>query len=363
MKRLLCIVNSLDTGGAETFLMKLYRDLDKSKYQMDFCSMSNKKGFYDDEVLASGGRIFNVPPKTKNPIGYMKGIIKVVKENNYKHVLRIGDNAITTTDLILARMGGAKTLVMRSTNASASSKKNLIIHKCFKFLSAIVPNVKIAPSTEAAVHTFGKRQVKKGKVIYLNNGIDVDKYIFAPQKKEAIQKELGLEGKFVVGHVGRFSHQKNHKFLIDVFEKIVSKKENAHLVCVGTGELQDEIWDIVKSKGLEEKVSFAGIRSDVPDVLSAFDVLLFPSFFEGMPNVVIESQAAGLHCVISDSITKEANITGLVEYLSLDKSAEEWADEVLKYSNGYERPSYKDVYDKYGYDISSVVDKFVTAIF
>lgn len=325
--------------------------------------MSNKKGFYDDEVLALGGKLYTIPPKTKNPFGYIKGIVKIVKENKYNYVLRIGDNAITVVDLLLAKMGGAKTLALRSTNASAIKKISLLINKCFRFLAVCVPNVKFAPSTEAAVHTFGKRQIKKGKVIYLNNGIDVDKYTFTQQKRKTIHKELGLEGKFIVGHVGRFFHQKNHKFLISVFEKIAQKNENAHLVCVGTGELQDEIWNIVKSKGLEEKVSFIGRRADVPDVLCAFDVLLFPSFFEGMPNVVIESQASGLHCIISDSITKEANITGLVEYISLDKPADEWAEEVLKYSNGYDRPSYKDIYDKYGYDISSVVRNFTAAIF
>ena len=363
MKRLLCIVNSMDTGGAETFLMKIYRQIDRTKYQMDFCTMSPNKGFYDDEIIGMGGKLYNVPLKTKNPIGFIKGIKQIVKDNKYEYVLRIGDNAITVFDLLVAKWGGARKLVMRSTNASSSSRVELILNKCLKFLSICIPNVKIAPSTEAAIHTFGKRQVENGKVHYLNNGIAVDKFEFAEEKRTRLREELDLKDKFVVGHVGRFSQQKNHKFLIDIFEKIASKNNNAHLVCIGIGEMQEEIWNIVKAKNLDDKVTFTGVRSDVSDLLSAFDVFLFPSFFEGMPNVIIEGQAAGLHCIISDSITKEANITGLVEYLPLDKPAAEWAESVLKYADGYERISYKDTYVKCGYDIESVAKDFAKLVF
>lgn len=365
VKRLLCIVGGMNVGGAETFLMKLYRKIDKSKYQMDFAVAIEGNGYYDDEILSMGGKIFHITPKSKGFFKNFTSIVKLVRKEKYKYVLRVSQHSMSALELLAAKLGGAKVCAFRSSNSNTTTGggKDLKLHKMCKFMPRLFANVKIAPSTEAALHAFGKKHVEKGNVIYLNNGIDVDKYTYNLAKREQLRQELGLKEKFVVGHIGRFSYQKNHKFLIEIFEKIIEKKENSHLVCVGVGELQDEIKSIIKSKGLENNVSFLGTRSDVPNLLSAFDVLLFPSFFEGMPNVVIESQASGLHCIISDNITKEANITGLVEYLSLNKSAEEWAKNCLIYSDEYDRQSYKDVYDKYGYDITTVVGKFISAVF
>lgn len=363
MKRLLCIVGGLNQGGAETFLMKMLRTFDKTEYMMDFCVMSNEKGKYEDEIKALGGIIYHVVPKSKNPVKCFCNIKNIVKKHGYKSVIRVNEHSLSVIDLIAAKCGGAKKLIMRSSNADSGSKKQRILHKLFNSLPRTIPNVKIAPSTKAAVYTFGKKNVEKGKVAFLKNGLAIDEFTFNEEVRNKLRRELNLEGKFVIGHAGRFSAQKNHDFLIEIFYEISQNNENAVLLLVGTGEKQQEIIQKVKTLGIEEKVLFLGTRTDVPELLSAMDILLFPSFFEGMPNVVIEAQAAGLPCVISDSITREAAITELVKYISLEKNATEWAGAALSHSSKFVRRSYKQEFYNAGYTIESVVKNFIDLVF
>lgn len=365
VKRLLCIVGAMNAGGAETFLMKLYRNMDRSKYQMDFCVFNSQKGSYDDEITQMGGRIFHCTPKSSNPIKSFLELKKVVKENKFESVLRISQHSLSAMELIAAKLGGARKTIFRSSNsASCGGKGSQIIHKICQPIVKCFSDVKIAPSTEAAEFMFGKKCVEKGTATLLKNAVDVDLFEYSYDERIKQKAELGIEDKFIVGHIGRFQEQKNHKFLIDVFKNILKKKENACLLLVGgNGELLEQTKEYVNQSGLENKVLFLGNRSDVPKLLSAFDVLVFPSFFEGMPNVVIEAQAAGLPCLISDRITLEADITGLVKHFSLEKTANEWAEEAIALCTSFERRSYKEEFFAAGYDIEAVVQKFVNLVF
>lgn len=364
MKRLLCIVGSLNQGGAETFLMKLLRNIDRTQYTLDFCVMSNEDGTYEPEIETFGGKIFHVIPKSQNPIKCFYAIKKIVKENGYKSVIRVNEHSLSVIDLIAAKCGGAKKLIMRSSNADSGSKKQRILHKIFNFLPRTIPHVKIAPSTKAAVYTFGKGNVAKGKVAFLQNGLSVEDFTFNEETRGKIRKELNIEDKFIVGHVGRFSAQKNHRFLVDIFKEILKQKENSHLLLVGgNGELLEETKAYVSELELAHNVTFVGNRSDVPALLSVFDMLIFPSLYEGMPNVVIEAQAAGLSCLISDTITEEADITGLVKYYSLGKTAKEWAEEAIAHSTRFERRTYKQEFYNAGYTIEAVTEKFIELVF
>jgi len=364
MKRMLCIVGGLNQGGAETFLMKLLRNFDKNEYMLDFCVMSSEIGTYESEIKDLGGKIYHIVPKSQNPIKCFCEIRKIVREHGYESVIRVNEHSLSVIDLIAAKLGGAKKLVMRSSNADSGSKKSKYLHKLFSFLPRWIPNVNIAPSTKAAEYTFGKKNVKKGKVAFLQNGLSVEDFTFNESIRQNLRKELNLEDKFVVGHIGRFSAQKNHKFLIDVFKNIAEKKENACLLLVGgNGELSEQTKAYVTKLGLEGNVTFLGNRSDVNKLLSVFDMLVFPSIYEGMPNVVIEAQAAGLPCLISDTITPDADITGLIKYFSLEKSASEWADEAIAHSTRFERRSYKEDFTTAGYDIEAVVEKFINLVF
>ncbi len=352
----------MNTGGAETFLMKIYRRLDREKYQMDFCVNTKEKCFYDEEIRELGGRIFYVPAKSKSFKEYKKALYETVKNNGYEYVLRITSNAAGFLDLKIAKDAGARVCVARSSNSSDGDSALVnLIHRVSRPLFVRYIDVKIAPSDLAAEYTFGKNAVKNGTVAKLNNAIDLEVYKYSDESRDEIRRELSLEGKTVIGHIGRFSKQKNHSFLIDVFAKIREKDENAHLLLLGNGELSNEVKQKVEDLGLWDRVTFGGVRGDVPSVLSAMDVFLLPSFYEGMPNTVIEAQATGLPCVIADTITKEANVTGLVSYLSLDDPVEKWAETVLEVK-GTRRNTVKIMSDN-GYDIESSAKKFVDIIF
>ena len=349
MKRILCILSSLDAGGAETFLMKIYRSLSNDIYQLDFV-VSAENGCYEQEVLDRGGRIYRIPQRTKNLKGAFNGIKTVVKENGYDIVLKLGENSLSAVDMIAAKMGGAKILAVRSCNAPTGlSFKARFIHAFFKPLLNRVTNVKIAPSQLAADFMFGK----SAKVTLLNNGVDLNIFRFSSQDREDIRKEFDLADKFVVGHVGRFHEQKNHRHLLEVFREILGARSDAVLLMVGTGAREEQIRSWVCELELQNHVIFAGQRFDIPKLLSAMDVFVFPSLYEGMPNTVIEAQATGLPCVIADTITREANITGLVQYLPLTLPVSDWAKTAIDAALAPRKDTTED-FRAHGYDIQYV---------
>ncbi|WP_350022542.1 glycosyltransferase family 1 protein [Turicibacter sanguinis] len=363
-ERLLCIVASMDMGGAETFLMKIYRELDKTKYQMDFYVYSSKEGVYDKEILSMGGRIFYADPKSKKPLGYFIRLAKTVNKYRYRYVMRVSEHSLSTVDLIAAKIGGAEKLIFRSSNAQTGGGSiNNLLHKIFILLSKNVPNIKLAPSTEAAEFMFGKDCIQRQGTFILKNAIPLEKFKFSQERREKIRKEFKIEEKFVIGHIGRFNEQKNHNFLVEVFYEISKKNEDSILLLVGEGRLENEIKMKINKLGITNKVIFTGLRSDVADIMMASDLIIFPSFFEGMPNVIIEAQATGLHCLVSDTITREANITGLVRYLSLDSGVSCWANTALEYRQDYTRKNTTEDYISNGYSIEHTVFKFIECIF
>ena len=324
MKRLLCIVGSMDAGGAETFLMKVYRSIDKSKYQMDFCVAKKEKNFYEDEITSMGGKIYRITPKSRNPFKNFFDIKKIVKDNNYTSVLRVSQHTLSSLELLAAKLGGGKKLVFRSSNSNTGGGKlNLLIHYLFRPIANCISNIKIAPSKEAGDFMFGKRQYT-----IINNGLDLDTFKFSKDKRKRIRSELGIDDStIVIGHVGRFNFQKNHKFLLEIFDKYHKKNKNSELWLFGKGELENEIKSQVNSFGLGSSVRFMGVKENVSDYYSAMDCYIFPSLFEGMPNTVIEAEVSGLPCVISDTITKDCKFIDELNFLSLN-DVEAWVDSI-----------------------------------
>ena len=354
MKRLLCIVSSMDRGGAETFLMKVYRQLDKNKYQMDFCVSKKESGFYDEEIKKMGGKIFYIPPKSKNPFKSFFGIKKLVKKEKYVSVLRTSQQSLATLDLFAAKLGGASKLIYRSSNAGVTNGK--FINKFFSFLPKVIPNVKIAPSSEAAEFVFGKNNLNK--VTILHNALNYDDFKFNEKSRDKIRKELNVGNKTLYGHVGRLNKQKNHIFLLNIFKEILKKDNNSMLVLIGEGELKEDILNKIKELNIEKNVVLLEPKKNINEYFMAFDKLIFPSLFEGMPNVIIEAEASGLPCFISNTITKEANITGLVKYIDLNKSAEEWASIILN-KKIEKRKDYKNNFIENKYMIDQITDEFI----
>ena len=322
MKRLLCILNTMNMGGAETFLMKIYRVLDRSRYQMDFCINMAEKRDYEDEILLMGGRVFRIPSKSKDSKAFKRQLSAIVKNNGYTNVLRITSNAAGFWDLKIAKKAGALHTAARSSNASDGSVVQTAAHLLGRLLWTRYVDVKIAPSDKAACHTFGKRACRRGEVVRVNNGLDLSVYRFDGEARQRVRSRLGVSPSAVlVGHVGRFNTQKNHRFLVSAFVALHREQPDAKLCLVGEGVLQAEIEAAVRQEGLTDSVVFAGLQKDIPAWLSAFDVLALPSLYEGMPNVIIEAQACGCPCILSDTVTREANLCGKTVYLPIADAA------------------------------------------
>ena len=330
MKRLLCIVSSMDTGGAETFLMKMYRQIDKTEYQMDFIAASEKEGFYDEEIRSLGGKIYTIPLHTQKPFRALAQVRRIVRENRYDNVLKLCGSPLSgIPDLLAAKWGGAKHLCARSCiGAMKESKSKRAMNAFFRPILRALCDKMLAPSDVAAEYTFGRKAVKKNRVVFLHNAVDLDHFCYRPEVRKTLREELGVgEDTMVIGHVGRFTKQKNHTFLLEIFQLIRSKRKSK-LVLIGTGEREKEIQAKIEDFGIGEDVIFLGVKSNVNEWYSAFDVFALPSLYEGMPNTVIEAQATGLPCVISNSITRQVAITDLVRFLSLHQP-EKWARVIL----------------------------------
>ena len=353
----------MNMGGAETFLMKVFRQLDKEKYILDFCVNDFNENYYENEIKALGGTIYKIPSKTRDIFSFKKKIKTIIADGHYDYVLRITSNCFGLYDLKIAKMAGAKVTIARSSNASDGnfflSLLNAISRKMFlKYV-----DVKIAPSDLAAKYTFGTKLYNSGKIVLLKNGLNLDDYKFDKHKREVVRKGLGLtDDVFVIGHIGRFQKQKNHMKLVDIFYEFQKQNNNSFLIMIGSGELKTKIETKVKALKIDQKVLFCGLKDNIPDFLSAFDAFVFPSLFEGMPNTVVEAQASGLPCVVSDTITKEADITKTVTFVSNRAPITEWIQSIKRRTDEKRSLAYSQLY-KSGYDIASVTSCFVKAIF
>ena len=362
MKRILCIINGMNVGGAETMLMKLYREVDRYQVQFDFFVMTDAIGYYEPEIKKLGGNIYHngYLSIVRRPLQTFKEIYMCVKRNQYKHILLSTEKPYYIPFLMTSKLAGAEILALRSTNSTAmkGSLVDLISH-AFRFLVRGFTNVRLAPSELAADFMFGEKSLSRHNVHILNNGLKTKEFKFNHKDRMQIRNEFNFADKIVVGNVGRFYPQKNHSFIIDVFYEISQIEEKAVLFLIGGGVLENEIKLKIKRLGLERRVVFAGVRNDVRKCLMAMDVMVFPSFYEGMPNVVIEAQATGLPCVVSDSITAECKLTDRVSFLSLEDTPNEWAMTAMKVCGKNElREHYATKVQEKGYDIKDVVNNF-----
>lgn len=364
MQRLLCLLSGMNAGGAESFLMKIYRQLDRAQYQLDFCINVQEKCFYEDEILSLGGRIFRIPAKSEDPKAFKRQLAALVTEEGYDRVLRITSNAMGFWDLKIAKKAGARVTIARSSNSGDGAGWKLKAAHCLgRLLYNGYVDVAIAPSALAARYTFGEKAYRSGRVAFVHNAVDLAVFRYDAAARQAIRRECGIAPTAtVIGHVGRFAEQKNHLFLIDVFREIQKKNTNAVLLLVGDGPLKEAVEQKAAACGCRDSVISVGIRADIPALLSAMDAFVFPSFYEGMPNTVIEAQATGLPCVIADTITREADITGLVEYLPLTASPEQWAQCALRRVTSERADPHRQL-EKKGYTVQESAREFVRLVF
>lgn len=316
-------------GGVESVVMNYYRHIDRTKIQFDFICDEDSTNIPYDEIEQLGGRVILVPPYQK-VFEYQKDLIKIFKDNNYK-IVHSHLNTLSVFPLRAAKKAGVPVRIAHShsTTNKKEWKKNLV-KQILRPFSKVYATDYMCCSELAGRWLFGNKEYDKGNIYLLNNAIELDKFKYDEQLRNKKRKELNIkDDTLVIGHVGRFVEQKNHRFLIDIFNEVHKQKENSILLLVGQGPLMEEIKEKVKTLGIEDSVKFLGQRNDVNELYQSFDVFCLPSLYEGLPVVGIEAQATGLLCVLSDDMTKETKVSNETEFLPLKQSASVWAKIIL----------------------------------
>ena len=343
-KKILHIAGAFNIGGAETMLINVLRYIDKSRYHIDIAVSGSEEGFYEAEAGRLGSRIYHVPKRSESFIGHLTELNRLIKKERYDIVHINTQNAFFSgLELMAARAAGCKRIVLHCHSSNDwRSKKILFVHRLWKRYVYTHADVRLACSREAALWLFG---TDKGVELF-PLPVACENYLYDQDKYEQLRRSFGYEGRFIYVHVGRFVDVKNHAFLIEVFEELKKLKKESLLFLIGDGELKAEIEKQVKGKGLEEDVVFWGSIEDVYEKLMMADAFIFPSKYEGLPTVLLEAQAAGLPCFISDRISKDIDITDLITRLSIEDVPYSWALRISESGKCSNRESYNEIVNK-----------------
>lgn len=353
--RVLQVVGRMHRGGLETMIMNLYRNIDRTKVQFDFLVHYDNPGDYDEEIRELGGNIYSAPVmEHHNFFKYKKELKKIFKEHSYA-IVHGHWTALGIFYLKEAKKHGAKIRIAHSHNTKSGRGIKAFIIDLLQIRLERIANFYFSCSEDASPWLFSKKLIDNGKVIVIHNAIDVAQYIYNREKRNQIRKNLSIEDKLIIGHIGRFSYQKNHSFLLEIFEKVLMEKTEAELWLIGTGEDFVNIKQRIEEKGLTSNVRLWGVRDDIADLMQAMDIFTLPSRFEGLGIVLVEAQAAGLPCVASDAVPREVNLTGNVEFLPLSKPSD-WAEKIMSFQD-FERKDMTKKIVQAGYDIQEQAQK------
>ena len=351
MKRVLQIGMHEKLGGVETFLMNYYRHIDRNQIQFDFINMYEENLCFSEEIEKLGGKIYEVKNVKKHPLQYLKQIKDIILENKYDIVHINMLSAANIMPLLAADYANVKHIIVHSHNNNVPKgitrkilnyiNKKIIIKKATNFFAC---------SEEAGKWMFGE----KTKFTIITNAIDMNKFKFDYEKRIEIRKKYNIKDEFVIGHVGRFEEQKNHKFLIEIFENVKKNRKDAKLLLIGDGVLRKNIEQKVKEKKIEKDVIFIGNSYNVNDFYQAMDIFVFPSLFEGLGIALIEAQSNGLKCLTSkETVPKEADISNNTKYISLNNKPQEWCKEIMQTKIEREENYFNQLEKKYDINIAA----------
>jgi len=301
--------------------MNYFRHIDKDKIQIDFVAPDVNENI-QKEIEENKGHVYIIEGRRNAPLTYMKKLSNLIKEKKYDIIQAHGSSAILCLEMIAAKKAGCNIRIAHSRNTKAD---HAIIDKMLRPIFYKTYTHGFACGEEAGKWLFGNRKFE-----IINNGKNMEEYQFNDIVRKQVRKENDLEGKLVIGHVGNFNSQKNHDYLINVFYELVKENKNLYqLVLIGEGGLRKEIEEKAKSLQIENQILFVGKTNEVNKWLQAMDIMVFPSKFEGFPNVLVEWQMAGLPCLISDKITDKVKLTNLVQFASIEEEPKKWADRII----------------------------------
>jgi len=351
----------LNIGGMQTTIMNYYRNLDKNKIQFDFLSVHKGvgHGYYEDEVHMLGGRVFHIYYSRENLLfdfSFHRAFMRFLKNNPEIKIIHIhgGSPARTSIFGVLSMISGLPIRIIHSRGAQGTFPFFVSI---FRPLARYCATHWLGCSTEAGQSLFGKKAWdNSNKTFLFENARDLEQFRFKPQQRTQKREELGIDNQFVVLHVSRLDPIKNQILLLDALAHAVKVQPNILLLMAGDGVLRNALEDKVNYLCLNDHVRFLGMRNDVPELLQAADLFVLPSISEGLPGVAIEAQATGLPCLLADTISPEAKVTNLVEFLPINKGAFIWGDYMLRYEN-FERQDTLDDVRRAGYDSRDAAKK------
>ncbi len=352
MIRVLHSVSNMDRAGIETMLMNYYRHIDREKVQFDFLCNKKKPGAYDEEVKDLGGRIFHTPGlnPVKLPL-YMKYMKGLFLDNPEYRIVEAHNGAFGVYALHGAKLGKVPVRIYHAHGAAITKDWKLPLKLiCLKFLPSNMTHHYTCGIAAARCY-FGDKIVDSGDYEFIPNAIEVNKFIYNEEIRNKLRKKYKLEGRHVLGHVGRFMTQKNHAFLLDVFSELSKRDDLATLVLLGDGELMPEIREKAKMLGIADKVVFVGNVGNANEWYQAFDTFILPSIWEGLPVVGVEAQAADLPCVFSSCITKEIGLSEDAVFIGLDESITKWVEAIERGFSKTERKDRTELIRDNNYDI------------
>ncbi|MBI6056662.1 glycosyltransferase [Clostridium perfringens] len=334
--KVLQYTGAMNRGGAETLLMNLYRNINRDKFEFNFISHSKEKSDYDDEIIKLGGKIIYIDkPSIKDLKKFSRDFNNVIKKYGPYDVIHTHVQLFNGFVLKEAAKNNIKIRVSHA-HLNGDYSKSSFFRKIYEVYSKYLIN-KNSTYKISCSYPSGEYLYNGDDFLLLNNAVDVKQFEF-DNKCDALKKELKISSsEKIITHIGTFKEAKNHDFIVDVFKRINEKDKSYKLILVGRGQLEDKIKQKVIDNGLDEYVHFLGVREDIPLILQSTDVFFMPSILEGLPVVLVEAQAAGVKCVISDQIPNQCDMgLGLVKSLSLEKdSIEEWAEEVMNIPHDY----------------------------
>lgn len=325
--KVLQVLSVMYPAGAESMAMNLYRRIDRTQVQIDFAVHTKETGAYDAEIEAAGGKIYRVPGYTgKNHLAYIRAWEKLYQEHPEYKIIHAHVRSTAAIFLEMANRYGRITIA-HSHSTSEGTGIEAFVKRIMELPLRKVPKYYFACSEKSGQWLFGRNIVNNKNFFVIKNAIDVQKFQYDKTARARIRKELGYEEELVIGHVGRFEKPKNHLFLIQIFCEL-SKKVKAKLLLAGEGSLYESMHQRCGQLGILNDVTFLGNRLDVPDLMSAMDIFLFPSLYEGLPVTLVEAQASGLPCVVSSHITEEVDFGGLYR-VALHEPLQNWVSALL----------------------------------
>lgn len=354
MFRVLQVVPNMNSGGIENLLMNIYRNIDREQIQFDFLVHYEKECYFDKEIEELGGQIYRLSVREDgNILKYIRDLKSFFHLHNEYKIIHGHMASLAFVYLGIAKQAGIPFRIVHSHNTSAEKSFKGRVKWFLCRFAKINASHYIACGTEAGIYLFGR-----SPFIILNNAIDIARFQYDEKRRSELRKKYKADDKFIIGNVARFNLQKNHVFLIDVFEEIYKKNHNAQLWLLGSGELENSIRNKVKEKGLEKVVFFWGVRKNTEDFYQMMDCFLFPSLFEGLPLTVVEAQTAGLQCYVSDTVTKEVKVTDNVYFISLQDTPIKWAEKILD-NYPYQRKNQSTSIKQAGFDLKNETDKLL----